>query len=260
MKKAEQTGPHFGFSYQNGAHKKTIDFSFSFEAVIIVVFGLVLAIIGLAHACNQPDVVQAPGEYETRMDVSIAPPALPAAFSEAPKIIATPAKKPIATAKKMKRVKFEGDNGKRDSAYIRRFQVVAIHEMQKFGIPASIKMAQGLLESQGGQSELSRHHNNHFGMKCHASRCPPGHCVNYKDDSHKDFFKTFGNAWESWRAHSLLLQGDRYRHLKGKNYKDFAHGLKKAGYATDKRYAYKIIAIIQRYDLTRLDQGQTFFK
>lgn len=256
MKNPDQTGPAFSYGYKKTAKEFSFTFTFSFEAVSICVFALVLLIIGIAHACNQkpaPATVEGPQSRETELGSF---PVLPVAVAKekpAPESIIVKPKKPA-----LKKVVFEGDNGARDEKYIKRFQDVAILEMKKYGVPASIKMAQGLIESQGGQSELTLNHNNHFGIKCHARECPPGHCVNYKDDSHKDFFRTFGNAWESWRAHSLLLQGERYAKLKGLPYRDYAHGLKKCGYATDKRYAYKIIALIQRYDLTRLDKGIKF--
>jgi flagellum-specific peptidoglycan hydrolase FlgJ len=259
MKNPEQAEPAFSYGYKRTAKDFTFTFNFSFEALAIIVFAVVLAVIGLAHACGRtpaPATVEAPPEvHETELGAfPIMPVAMPSVAAKTkPERVIVKAKIPT-----LKKVVFEGDNGARDERYIKRFQKVAILEMQKFGVPASIKMAQGLLESQGGQSELTRKYNNHFGIKCHARSCAPGHCANYKDDSHKDFFRAFGNAWESWRAHSLLLQGERYAHLKGKPYQEYAHGLKKAGYATDKRYAYKIINIIERYDLTRLDRGVKF--
>ncbi len=140
--------------------------------------------------------------------------------------------------------------------YVKRFSSVAIAEMKKYGIPASITLAQGLLESDAGGSRLSRQNNNHFGMKCFSKRCKKGHCSNFTDDTHKDFFRNYQNAWESYRAHSELLQASRYRHLKKlgtKNYKDWAHGLRKAGYATDKRYAEKLIMLIEKMNLNRFD-------
>lgn len=259
MQNPEQPGPGFSYGYKQTGKEFTFTLSFSFEAFFTIVAAVALLAVGLAHACNTqpaPATVETPPEvHETELGAF---PIMPVAMPTERKT--TTPEGVIVSPKKatLKKVGFEGDNGRRDEAYIKRFQGVAILEQQKYGVPASIKMAQGLLESQGGQSELTIKYNNHFGIKCHARECTPGHCVNYKDDSHKDFFRTFGNAWESWRAHSLLLQGERYAHLKGKPYREYAHGLKKAGYATDKRYAYKIIALIERYDLTRLDRGIKF--
>ncbi len=144
---------------------------------------------------------------------------------------------------------------KKQEAYIQRFAKVAQAEMKKYKIPASIKLAQGLIESNAGDSRLSRKNNNHFGMKCFSKKCKKGHCSNFTDDSHKDFFRVYNTSWESYRAHSHLLNGKRYKHLKrlGKDYKAWAHGLKKAGYATDKRYAEKLIQLIERLKLDRFD-------
>ena len=128
--------------------------------------------------------------------------------------------------------------------------------MNKYGIPASITLAQGLLESNVGESRLSTRNNNHFGMKCFSKSCGKGHCSNFTDDSHKDFFRKYGSAWESYRAHSKMLGGKRYRSLKKlgkKDYKNWAKGLKKAGYATDKRYAEKLINLIETLELYQYD-------
>lgn len=140
-------------------------------------------------------------------------------------------------------------------AYVDRFKDVARSEMHKFGIPASITLAQGLIESNAGESRLSRENNNHFGMKCFSKSCKKGHCSNFTDDSHKDFFRKYATTWESFRAHSQLLQKKRYQGLKkyGKDYKKWAHGLQKAGYATDRRYAEKLIHIIEELKLQQYD-------
>ena len=141
-------------------------------------------------------------------------------------------------------------------AYIKRFSKVAQTEMSKFGIPASIKLAQALLESNNGKSRLAAENFNHFGLKCFSKSCKKGHCSNHSDDSHKDFFRKYQSAWESWRDHSQFLMGPRYAHLKeyNKDYKKWAKGLKKAGYATDKKYDKKLIELIQHYDLDRFDR------
>ena len=143
------------------------------------------------------------------------------------------------------------------NAYIKRFAPIAVKEMKKYGIPASITLAQGLLESNAGASKLARLNNNHFGIKCFSKNCQPGHCSNYTDDSHKDFFRKYKSAKESYRSHSLFLQRSRYKHLHQlgtKNYKDWAHGLRKAGYATDKKYAPKLIKLIEVLKLNKYDK------
>ncbi len=140
--------------------------------------------------------------------------------------------------------------------YIQRFASVAIEEMEKYQIPASIKMGQALLESSAGKSEIAVESNNHFGIKC-KNKCKGCTCRNYSDDDLYDMFRVFGTAWESWREHSLLLtHSERYQSLfNHKNdYKSWAYGLKKAGYATDKNYPQKLIGIIEKYQLYKLDQ------
>lgn len=144
---------------------------------------------------------------------------------------------------------------KKQLAYVQRFAKVAQGEMHKYGIPASIKLAQGLLESQAGESTLATKNNNHFGIKCFSKSCQKGHCRNFSDDSHKDFFKVYPSAWDSYRAHSLFLQGNRYQHLRttAKDYQEWAVGLQKAGYATDTQYANKLIRLIEELGLGRYD-------
>lgn len=140
--------------------------------------------------------------------------------------------------------------------YVERFRDIAVKEMKKFGIPASISLAQGLIESRAGTSKLAVQNNNHFGIKCFSRNCKKGHCTNFTDDSHKDFFRKFKKPWESWRAHSQLLASGRYAKLKnhGRDYRKWAYGLQAAGYASDSRYAEKLIGIIERYDLHKYDQ------
>jgi flagellum-specific peptidoglycan hydrolase FlgJ len=142
--------------------------------------------------------------------------------------------------------------------YIRHYAPVAQTEMRKFGIPASITLAQGLLESNAGTSGLAKKANNHFGMKCFSHRCKKGHCINATDDTHKDFFLKFNNAWSSYRAHSTFLkEKPRYAglfRLSRTDYRAWAKGLSKAGYATDRQYADKLIRIIEDFQLHRFDR------
>lgn len=140
--------------------------------------------------------------------------------------------------------------------YISKYSNIAVSEMNKFDVPASISLAQGIVESRSGQSKLARNNNNHFGMKCFSKKCPKSHCSNMTDDHHKDFFRKYSSAWESWRAHSQLLAGDHYSRLKkyGRDYRQWAYGLKALGYATDRTYAEKLIGMIEKYDLQRFDK------
>ena len=141
--------------------------------------------------------------------------------------------------------------------YLEKFAPIAMAEMRKFGIPASIILAQGLLESDAGQSKLARSTNNHFGIKCFSRSCPKGHCANFTDDSPKDCFVKYPSAWGSFRAHSAFLRSsNRYSALFKLDKNDvagWAHGLSRAGYATDKRYGDKLLAIIAAFDLMRFD-------
>ncbi len=140
--------------------------------------------------------------------------------------------------------------------YINRFAETAQTEQRQYNIPASIKLAQGILESACGKSRLAVRNNNHFGIKCFSKNCKKGHCTNFEDDHHKDFFRKYSSAWQSYRDHSIFLAGSRYEHLQkeGINYKAWAYGLKKAGYATDPNYAEKLIEIIERFNLHVYDQ------
>lgn len=145
---------------------------------------------------------------------------------------------------------------KKQEAYIHMYAHLAQLEMRQYGIPASITLAQGLLETNAGESPLATEANNHFGIKCFSSVCRRGHCRNFEDDSHKDFFRIYATPGESYRAHSILLQKARYQSLyqfSNKNYTAWAHGLKKAGYATDPSYAEKLIRLIEAFQLYRYD-------
>ncbi|MCB0633262.1 MAG: glucosaminidase domain-containing protein, partial [Lewinella sp.] len=140
-------------------------------------------------------------------------------------------------------------------AYVQHYYGEAQIAMREYGIPASITLAQGLLESNAGASRLARESNNHFGIKCR-SKCRGCTCRNYTDDDIYDMFRVFTRPLESYREHSVLLTSKRYRHLNklGRtNYQAWAHGLKRAGYATDKRYAEKLIRIIETLGLDRYD-------
>jgi flagellum-specific peptidoglycan hydrolase FlgJ len=139
-------------------------------------------------------------------------------------------------------------------AYVKKYAKIALEEQRKHGILASITLAQGLLESNAGDSRLARESLNHFGIKCRR-KCRGCTCRNYNDDDIYDMFRVFENPEESYEEHSTLLNTKRYRKLKqyGNNYKKWAHGLKKAGYATDKRYAEKLICIIEALHLDRYD-------
>ncbi len=140
--------------------------------------------------------------------------------------------------------------------YIKLYHVIAQTEQIFYGIPASITLGQGILESDSGNSRIAREVNNHFGIKCFSHSCARGHCRNYPDDHHKDFFRRYATAHESYRSHSMLLIGKRYKDLgeyESDDYTAWAFGLQEKGYATDKRYAEKLIGVIERYKLHEYD-------
>lgn len=140
--------------------------------------------------------------------------------------------------------------------YVERFSKVAMAEKEKFGIPASVKMAQAIVETNSGRSKLATDNNNHFGIKCFSKKCAKGHCSNFSDDSHKDFFRKYGSAWESWRAHSTMIANGKYKVLLkyGDDYEKWCRGLKKLGYATASHYDQTLINLIEKYHLWVLDQ------
>lgn len=139
--------------------------------------------------------------------------------------------------------------------YIDLYAPIARSNMQDYGIPASITLAQGILESGAGRSELTRRANNHFGIKCHDWT---GSKVYHDDDRRGECFRKYDNPASSFRDHSLFLtQRGRYSFLfdlKKDDYKAWAKGLRKAGYATDRQYPSKLIHIIERYQLYRYDE------
>lgn len=145
----------------------------------------------------------------------------------------------------------------RAESYIETYSSIAVAEMHRSGIPASITLAQGLLESGYGRSPLAVEGNNHFGIKCHSDWT--GDHMNMDDDERNECFRKYAEAAESYRDHSDFLRyKSRYAFLfdyEVTDYKSWAYGLKKAGYATDPEYAPKLIRIIETYDLGRFDTG-----
>lgn len=143
-------------------------------------------------------------------------------------------------------------------AYIARYKNIAIEEMQQYGIPASIKLAQALLESGNGNSALARDANNHFGIKSTPSW--QGRTILKADDRPDDRFRVYKTAEESYRDHSEFLLRKRYAplfELDRDDYKAWARGLKKAGYATNPRYAELLINLIERYELYQYDRPES---
>ena len=140
--------------------------------------------------------------------------------------------------------------------YITLYAPLAVESMKNYGIPASIKLAQGILESGSGNGTLCRTANNHFGIKCKEEWT--GESVAHTDDAPDECFRKYPSALESYNDHSeFLANRSFYRNLftlDKSDYKAWANGLKKAGYATDPRYPQKLISIIERYKLYEYDR------
>lgn len=143
-----------------------------------------------------------------------------------------------------------------NEAYIKKYCYIAMREMNDYGIPASITLAQGILESAAGTSRLAVQANNHFGIKCHNDWS--GEKIYHDDDKNNECFRKYDRAEESFIDHSQFLK-DRSRYsflfeLDKTDYKAWAKGLKQAGYATDPNYPKRLIELIERYDLHKYDQ------
>ena len=162
---------------------------------------------------------------------------------------------------KEKDIKVYANNTER---YIDFHKATAQNEMSLYGIPASITLAQGILESGSGKGRLSVKANNHFGIKCHGWT---GKKIYHDDDEKQECFRKYKDAKYSFRDHSLFLS-ERKRYsklfkLKKEDYKGWAKGLKVAGYATDRKYPQKLISLIERYQLYEFDKevlGDTYVK
>lgn len=141
--------------------------------------------------------------------------------------------------------------------YVRTYSAEARRQMDKHAIPASITLAQGLIETGAGTSALAREHNNHFGIKCHTTWT--GKRTYKRDDNPNDCFRSYPTAEASYQDHSLFLKGRRYQRLYALRYDDYrgwAKGLQLCGYATNKGYANMLIKVIEDYELYSFDRGE----
>lgn len=137
--------------------------------------------------------------------------------------------------------------------YIATYSETAVRQQQEYGIPASITLAQGLLESAAGRSRLAREGNNHFGIKCH--KLWKGGRISHQGDC----YRSYDDAYESFEDHARFLKQQRYAplyKLDVTDYEGWAKGLRKCGYATDPAYARKLVSLIELYGLDRYDTGQ----
>ena len=153
-------------------------------------------------------------------------------------------------------VSAQRDAGTPQERYISRYASIAVNEMYRTGVPASITLAQGIIESSSGRSRLATDGNNHFGIKCHNTW--KGKTMLADDDRKNECFRVYDSAEESFRDHSDFLRyRDRYKFLfdlETTDYKGWAYGLKQAGYATDPTYASKLIQCVEDYGLDRFDR------
>lgn len=147
------------------------------------------------------------------------------------------------------------------SDYINKYKDIAVSEMMRTGIPASITLAQGMIESDYGRSRLAKEANNHFGIKCHDDWKGP--TIRHNDDKRNECFRKYKKAQESYYDHSdFLVSGNRYDFLfklTNTDYKGWARGLKKAGYATNPDYANMLIRTIEDNNLMMFDEGYKMF-
>lgn len=173
---------------------------------------------------------------------------------EEPKPVKLPS---VDETKHIKKLEKKSDKlNKKTLNYIKKYAAIAVNEMHIHKIPASITLAQGILESGNGNGPLAKKSNNHFGIKCHAQW--QGERVYHDDDEDQECFRKYQYVETSYNDHSeFLTKRRRYAFLfnyKLKDYKRWAKGLKKAGYATDKQYPKKLIGIIERYKLYEFDK------
>ncbi|MFT5251717.1 MAG: flagellum-specific peptidoglycan hydrolase FlgJ [Flavobacteriales bacterium] len=146
--------------------------------------------------------------------------------------------------------------------YVLQYKDIAMKNMRIYGIPASIILAQGILESGAGRGDLALSANNHFGIKCHVGW--DGESVRHDDDASQECFRKYTEPGESYKDHALFLTGrSKYASLftlAKEDYQSWATGLRKAGYATDPKYPEKLISYIERYDLAQYDAEVLGFK
>lgn len=151
--------------------------------------------------------------------------------------------------------KFPAQSWATEDQYIQKFAKYAVEEMEKYKIPASITLAQGLLETGGGQSRLAQEGKNHFGIKCKEDWT--GKTMRHTDDAPNECFRVYDDPRQSYEDHSIFLTTRKYYQnlfkLDMKDYRAWAHGLKKAGYATNPRYASILISKIEKYKLYEFD-------
>lgn len=211
-----------------------------------VVFGLILGSF-LVFSCKSKQIVSTPQKQRPTVQKPSQP-------NE--EVVVTPPipSKTTTTVHNEKSAPKVGTYSSKIESYIDTYAEIAMEQMRQYKIPASITLAQGILESGAGTGDLTRRANNHFGIKCHDWK---GAVVYHDDDTAQECFRKYSNATFSFQDHSLFLTG-RKRYLglfklPIDDYKNWARGLQKAGYATDKKYPSKLIRIIESNKLYRYD-------
>lgn len=201
----------------------------------------VLSMFLLASCGTKKRVTQTPEKKPTKKVVTTKPP-------KTKEVVVTPKEEketPVVTSSTKSATQL----------YIEKYSDIAKYEMEKHGVPASITLAQGILESGSGNGDLAKRSNNHFGIKCHTGW--KGQRVYHDDDEDQECFRKYANPRYSFSDHSQFLTGrSRYAalfRLPKDDYRGWAKGLKKAGYATDPKYPKKLISLIERYKLYTYD-------
>ena len=216
----------------------------------------VITLIGCTAA--KPIIVtkKPPLKSKSEIVLTIKNPAVPSSTSERPTVL-KPVKKEQSNRETEVIVSTSKTVVTNDivRVYISQYKEIAMGNMKNYGIPASIILAQGILESGAGRGDLAIRANNHFGIKCHVEW--KGESVKHDDDSDQECFRKYDNPSESFKDHALFLTGrSRYSKLfafSKDDYKAWAKGLRVAGYATDPKYPDKLISYIERYNLHQYD-------
>lgn len=221
-------------------------------------FAIVLMVVIIASCNSTKSVVRTTTKSKPTTTKKVVVKNTPNKPSTTQKTTSKPISKPVDT--KGKEVELEATSKVKTydeeiKLYIANFQEIAKNNMKTHKIPASITLAQGILESGAGKGKLAQAANNHFGIKCHTGWT--GESVKHDDDAAQECFRKYTHPAESYNDHSLFLTSrSRYEilfKLDNGDYEGWAKGLKSAGYATDVKYPDKLIGIIERYELYKFD-------
>jgi hypothetical protein len=152
-------------------------------------------------------------------------------------------------------VLFSGVQDQKNRSYIRAYSELAMNYHRAYGVPASILLAQALIDSNAGENVAATLNNNHFAIQCHSKNCRKGHCSSLDKGEHKAFYRKYKSVDDSWRAHSLMITTGKYRELtNSKDYQYWANSLQQLSFNDADEYAKKLIRLIQNYKLGVLDK------